>query len=230
LNQIAVNDDLTARRREAARKAVATRRSRLANGISSPIAAAFAISPSPREMALLAFEQAARAADSGAMPDWHGAALVLKAALTGGSEWQESKTRVLRQARPTALPAPAWHDYPVNGANPFHLCNPTVVVTFADGEVVRAPAVSRRGKPVNIGRGLRIAIAFYQARIAWRSGLKNEAGYWTAVPPITSCYCEDTGETFDAQLCTIKTTETRKPHEWRIHERRRLEASPQDTR
>jgi len=41
---------------------------------------------------------------------------------------------------------------------------------FADGEVVRAPAVSAKDKPVNIGRGLRVAIAFYQARACRRAG------------------------------------------------------------
>ncbi|MBR0693628.1 hypothetical protein [Bradyrhizobium lablabi] len=223
MTQLAVIDDLAARRSAAARKAVETRRARLASGMANPIAAAFAISPTPREIALHAFEQAAKSE----MPDWHAAALALKAALTGDSEWRASRTRVLRQNKPTALPAPPWHDYPVDRLGSFKVRNPTIVVTFEDGEMVRAPAVSAKDKPVNIGRGLRIAIAFYQARICRRSGLRNEPGFWPAAPAITACICEETGEIFDAEQCTIRTIESRKPQDWRIrHDRRRIEAAP----
>src|SRR5581483_9627309 len=107
------------------------------------------------------------------MPDWHGAALKLKNALAlasqpGGCDVTVSRPR--RQPRPAALPAPVWPDYPVDRVNSFNIRNPTIVVTFADGIEVRAPAVSAKGKPVNIGRGLRVAIAFYVARICRQKG------------------------------------------------------------
>lgn len=210
MNQIAIAGELLAERRKAAaRKAVETRRARQASGITNPIALAYATGPTPREMALHAFEQAAKASDCGGMPDWHAAAIALKAALTGGREWTQTKNRVVGQSRPTALPAPPWHDYDVKGTGAFHVVNPTIVVTFADGEIVRAPAVGKRGKPVNIGRGLRVACAFYQARMIWRGGKSILLERGPAVPEITACHCEDTGEHYDAALCNIKTAATR---------------------
>jgi hypothetical protein len=215
MNQLAVIDDLAARRSAAARKAVETRRRNLAAGASrNPIAEAFAVGPTPKEMALHAWDQAVKASESGEMPDWHLAALALKAALTGGREWQASKARVLRQERPVAIPAPAWPDYRVDNLSSFKIRNPTLVVTFADGEIVRAPAVSARDKPVNIGRGLRVAIAFYLARRARAKG-KSACGFTAKVPAITNCLCEDTGEIYNAELCTAKTIDHRLGHDGR---------------
>lgn len=211
MNQLAViNNDLAAKRSAAARKAVETRRRNLAASSSAnPIVQAFAVGPTPKEMALYAWDEAVKAAECGGMPDWHRAAYALKAALTGGREWQASKTRVIRQAQPTALPAPPWHDYPVNKVSSFKIWNPTIVVTFADGEVVRAPAVSKQGNPANIGRGLRVAIAYYQGRKA-RAKKRTVIGFSCNVPEITACHCEDTGEVYDAELCTAKTVDSRK--------------------
>jgi hypothetical protein len=115
-----------------------------------------------------------------------------------------------------ALPAPRWHDYPVDRVNSFSIRTDILVVTFADGEIVRAPAVSAKGKPTNIGRGLRVAIAFYQARRCCRAGIRFRAGVHAAVPAISACICEDTGETFDAEECTIRTIESRKAQDWRL--------------
>ena len=80
----------------------------------------------------------------------------------------------------------------------------------ADGEIVRAPATSIKGKPTNVGRGLRIACSFYQARETWRRG-KSYLSHKDrrALPAIAACICEDTGETFDSELCTMKTLEAR---------------------
>jgi hypothetical protein len=167
--------------------------------------------PEPRESevsaALAAFEREAAAAS----PDWHGAALKLKAALESG---RGSPTLITRAT--AALPAPPWHDYPVDHLSAFKTRNPTIVVTFADGEVVRAPAVSALNRPLNIGRGLRVAIAFYQHRMRRRAGrVHSRAPGWhypdvfPSVPAITACVCAETGETFDAELCSLKTTESR---------------------
>jgi hypothetical protein len=92
----------------------------------------------------------------------------------------------------------------------FKIRNPTIVVTFEGGEVVRAPAVSARDRPVNIGRGLRVAIAFCQARICHRAGLRFDPSYVRQVPAIIACICEDTGEIYDAKQCTMRTVESRK--------------------
>jgi hypothetical protein len=226
MNQLAVIDnDLAAKRSAAARKAVATRRARLASGLANPIAAAFAVGPSPKEMALHAWDEAVKAAEGGGMPDWHKAAYALKAALTGDREWQASKTRVIRQERPTAIPAPPWPDYRVDHLRGFSVRNPTIVVTFADGEVVRAPAVSARDKPTNIGRGLRVAISFHQLRSIRKAGLRFERGSWPPTPAIVNCVCEETGESYNVELCNAKTVDYRQGQNWR-HERRRLESHP----
>lgn len=212
MNQIAIIDDLAARRSAAAHKAAATRRAR-ATGLPQIV---------PQKLtsaaeALAAFDRQANS-DS---PDWHAAALALKRALTAIPDRPATKPPALKINRPTALAAPAWPDYPVDNLGSFKVRNPTIVVTFADGEVVRAPAVSAKDKPVNIGRGLRIAIAFYQARLCRRSGLKFKPVYIRSVPAITACICEDTGEIFDADQCTIRTAATRQQHD-----RRRIEACP----
>lgn len=232
MNQLAVIDDLAARRSAAARKAVETRRARAAlhqTGISlhekgpslrvrlqdgvSPVAR---LKKPSRECALAAFDREA-ASDT---PDWHHAAIELRRALAA-----RPQTLTKKVTRPVALPPPAWPDYPVDHLTGFKVRNPTIVVTFANGEVVRAPAVSARDKPVNIGRGLRVAIAFCQARLCRRSGysLLSPKRRRPAVPAITACSCEDTGEIYDAKLCTMRTVEARKGRGRNRHDRRRDE-------
>lgn len=158
--------------------------------------------------ALAAFDRMA-ASDS---PDWHAAALLLKSALADGGSTRFPKTRSqVKQVTPKALPAPAWPDYDVTKAGARDVRNPTIVVTFADGEVVRAPAVSIKGKPTNIGRGLRTAIAFYQARMCHRFKAPYLAGIRVAVPSIAACACPEKSETFEPELCTAKTIDARKP-------------------
>jgi hypothetical protein len=156
--------------------------------------------------ALAAFEDAARAD----MPDWHGAALALKAALVASPPQAITIPRPRAAARPKALPAPDWPDYDVNHFGSFHVRSDMLVVTFADGEIVRAPAVSGKGRPTNIGRGLRTAITFWQARAAWRRKLEYRDGPRFPIPEIVSCICEDTGKVYDAGECTRRTVEDRR--------------------
>jgi hypothetical protein len=227
MNQLAVIDDLAARRSAAARKAVETRRARLQNGVY-PVAVLkkplqvlpSAKSPSsgakntarlqtspvgllPQEVNELLRRFELEAASD--MPDWHRVALSMKQALTARPQTEPQKV-----TRPVAIAAPVWPDYPVDHLGSFKVRNPTIVVTFEGGEVVRAPAVSAKDKPVNIGRGLRIAIAFYQARICHRAGLQFKPTYVRQVPAIIACICEDTGEIYDAKQCTMRTVEDRK--------------------
>jgi hypothetical protein len=215
MNQLAVIDDLAARRSAAARKAVATRRARLQNGVY-PVAVLKNPSKAAVANVLAAFEREAQSD----MPDWYGVALALKSALTVNRIKYDAqfipKTKV-----PPALPPPAWPDYPVDHLGSFKVRNPTIVVTFANGEVVRAPAVSARDKPVNIGRGLRVAIAFCQARICRRAGLRFKPAYVRQVPAIVACVCEDTGEIYDAKQCTMRTIDDRKGRVRNRHDRRR---------
>lgn len=156
--------------------------------------------------ALAAFEAAARAD----MPDWHGAALALRSALMRAEPATITIPRPRATARPKALPAADWPDYDVNKFGSFHVRSDMLVVTFADGEIVRAPAVSGKGRPTNIGRGLRMAITFWQARAAWRRKVEYRDGPRFPVPEITSCICEDTGNVYDASEATRRTVEDRR--------------------
>jgi hypothetical protein len=215
MNQLAVIDDAAARRTAAARKAWETRRLQgWMPGTSPGIPTSRARkSTSAAADALAAFEREA-ASD---MPDWHRAALALKQAL--GSKSKGMAVTAIPRVKPLALPPSRWHDYPVDRVNSFSIRTDILIVTFADGEIVRAPAVSAKGKPTNIGRGLRIAIAFYQARACWRRSIKFRAGVHAAVPAIAACVCEDTGETFDAGECTVRTIETRRAQDWLMRRR-----------
>lgn len=206
MSQVAIIDP-AARRSAAAFKAWETRR---ALGWA-PVQRTDAPEPrqSEADAALAAFEREA-AKES---PDWYSVALKLKAVVEG-----RRSSRMLNTRATAAPPTPHWHDYPVNHLSGFKTRNPTIVVTFADGEVVRAPAVSALNRPLNIGRGLRVAIAFYQERVRRRAGGHFECGdgQFSDVPPvvpsIVACYCEDTGEAFDAERCTSQTAAVRAPH------------------
>ena len=214
MNQLAVIDDLAARRSAAARKAVETRRARAHNGAHNPVSILAKPPKAVAAQALAAFEREAQSE----MPDWHSVALALKQALTSRSQLLSEKV-----TRPAAIPPPVWPDYPVDHLGSFKVRNPTIVVTFANGEVVRAPAVSAKDKPVNIGRGLRIAIAYCQSRLCRRTGVHmlSPKRRRPAVPAITACVCEDTGEIYDAKQCTMRTIETRKGRGRNRHDRRR---------
>lgn len=196
--------DLAARRSIAARKAWETRRAQgwMHKGDASNV------QHSEVSEALAAFEREAASEH----PDWHGAALKLRQVLTARGK----RSAVLNSRVIAALPAPIWHDYPVDRASSWAIRTDLLIVTFADGEVVRAPAVSIKGKPTNIGRGLRIAVAFYQARMCHRRGIRFRPGVHAAVPAIVSCICESSGETFDAGICTVRTEDDRKAQDWRI--------------
>lgn len=115
------------------------------------------------------------------------------------------------KAKPAEIPAdpsrPAWADYdiPENATRKLGK-SPIIVVAFADGETVRAPAVSLPGKPVNIGRGLRIAFAYYRARMAARHA--GEMAAWSGcvnVPALVSVACESDGFEYDAAECNAQT-------------------------
>lgn len=219
MNQLTVIDDVAARRSAAANKAWSTRRQQgWMPGSRTGVQKVTPTSPAEKSTsaetaALAAFEREA----SSDMPDWHRAALALRQAL--GQKNEKTRFRATIPCSPRSnslLSAPKWNDYPVDRVSSFSIRTDILVVTFADGEIVRAPAVSAKGIPTNIGRGLRIAIAFYQARACRRRGFKFRPGVHAAVPAIAACICEDSGETFDAEECTVRTVETRKAQDWRI--------------
>lgn len=90
-------------------------------------------------------------------------------------------------------------------------------VTFADGRRVRLSVLSNPGKPLNIGRAVRIACAFYRSKVHNALGapvaldgttLHGPADH-VAVPAIAHVECETTGEEFDAATCTAMTEAAR---------------------
>ncbi|WBU27569.1 hypothetical protein OOZ54_12780 [Rhodopseudomonas palustris] len=115
-----------------------------------------------KALAIIAYDNACADPQSA---NWRAVADMLRLALPA--------TRTAKTAAPTSEPSrfAPWSDYSVNSVSCKRLGkSPIVVVTFADGEIVRAPAVSLPGKPINIGRALRVASAFYEGRIAIRYG------------------------------------------------------------
>lgn len=211
MGQLTVIDDVAARRSAAANKAWATRRQQgwIPQGKNRPVMCEKPLRDSASE-ALNQFEREA-ASDS---PDWHRAALEFRRALV--DDRIKRPAQITPKSKVLTLPPPRWHNYPVDRAGSFTIRTDILVVTFACGEIVRAPAVSIKGKPTNVGRGLRVAIAFYQARLCWRRGIKFRPGVHAAVPAIAACVCEDSGETFDAGECSLRTFEARAAQDWRI--------------
>lgn len=83
-----------------------------------------------------------------------------------------------------------WADYPVTDRRNLAKPSPVLCLTFADGETVRAPFATAKGKALNVGRGLRTAIAYYRARIARRlhpNPCDDGRGFCIDVPAIVAC-------------------------------------------
>lgn len=154
-----------------------------------------------RALAILAYDNAT-ADPAGA--NWRGVADLLRLVLPTA----KVKAAEILASDPLR---PSWADYdiPQNATRKLGK-SPIIVVTLADGETVRAPAVSLPGKPVNIGRGLRVAFAYYRARMAARHA--GEMSAWSDcvnVPAFVSIVCESTGAEYDAADCSVRTATAR---------------------
>jgi hypothetical protein len=112
-----------------------------------------------KSLAILAYDNATA---SPADANWRGVAELLRLALPNSKAKAETLETDSRYA--------PWADYPIphNAGGKRLGKSPVCVVTFADGEVVRVPAVSLPGKAVNIGRALRVAVSFYHGRVVAR--------------------------------------------------------------
>ncbi len=101
----------------------------------------------------------AQAAFDGAMnspcPDWRAVAELFRAAIQA--------ERVRRGAKAKATAKGEIADYNVDRVK--LLCrSPRIAVRFMDGEAVFTHVRSAPGKPLNIGRALRVAIVMYRSR------------------------------------------------------------------
>jgi hypothetical protein len=167
-----------------------------------------------RALAILAYDNASA---NPAAANWRGVAELLRLALP------TAKAKAIEPATESRF-AP-WADYPIphNASGKRLGKSPVVVVSFADGETVRAPAVSLPGKPVNIGRALRVAVAFYQARIVGRynalipdnfgagllSSMDSEFVATIPLPAVVSVICETTGGEYDPAACSEMVARSR---------------------
>lgn len=144
----------------------------------------------------IAAYDAAKANEHGA--DWRNVAELLRAALGTTS---------------TRKAASGIADYPVNcPAKRVLWPSPVIAVTYADGERVRMSFACLPGKPLNIGRGLRVAATAWEFRMRsrYRAGAGERIAEYIAnkadgkecspvtlptVPEIVACHVEVSGET-----------------------------------
>ena len=79
-----------------------------------------------------------------------------------------------------------------------------------DGEAVFTHVPSAAGKPLNIGRALRVAIVMYRSRkgVQRRAGIR-EYSRAIPVPEIFQVRCLETDELFDAEVCNRHTAAER---------------------
>src|SRR3954469_16073323 len=85
-----------------------------------------------------------------------------------------------------------------------------IALRFMDGEAVFTHVPSAPGKPLNVGRALRVAIAMYRSRrtVQQRLGFRD---YDRAmpVPDIYQVRCLETDERFNVEACNAHTAAER---------------------
>ena len=142
--------------------------------------------------AFLAYDAALRSSS----PDWRAVAELFRAAL---------------RASPKRLSAavPEIADYNVDKIK-LRGRSPRIVVRFLDGEAVFTHVPSAPGKPLNVGRALRVAIAMYRSRrtVQQRLGFRDYDRAM-AVPEIFQVRCLETDELFDVDACNRHTATER---------------------
>ncbi len=124
-------------------------------------------------------------------------------------DWRAVAMRVRRVAKPTATKNEL-ADYDVDLVK-LKCRSPRIVVQFLDGEAVFTHVPSAPGKPLNIGRALRVAIAMYRSRkeVQRRLGFR-QYDRAVPVPDILQVRCLETDELFDPELCSRATAAERK--------------------
>lgn len=104
--------------------------------------------------------------------------------------------KAARKPRAAKSDRPDWFDAVAKSKRP---AQHSLCVTFADGQAVRVNAWQDPGKPIAVGKALRIAVGFYRARLQ---------AYTAAVPDFTSVSLVD-GATFDPAECTALSGDMR---------------------
>ena len=129
-------------------------------------------------------------------PDWRAVAELFRAALRAPPK---------RPCR--AVPEIA--DYNVDRIK-LKCRSPRIAVRFMDGEAVFTHVPSAPGKPLNVGRALRVAIAMYRSRrtVQQRLGFR-EYDRAMPVPEIFQVRCLETDELFKVEACNAHTAAER---------------------
>ena len=85
-----------------------------------------------------------------------------------------------------------------------------LVVRFMDGEAIFTHVPSAHGKPLNVGRALRVAIAMYRSRRAVQQWFGfREYDRAMPVPEIFQVRCLETDELFNVDACNAHTATER---------------------
>jgi hypothetical protein len=86
--------------------------------------------------------------------------------------------------------------------------SPRIAVRFMDGEAIFTHVPSAPGKPLNVGRALRVAICMWRYRVYRRLGYRH---YETTIPApeIFQIRCLETDEVFDVDACNRHTAAER---------------------
>jgi hypothetical protein len=145
-------------------------------------------------------QQAYDAAINSPCPDWRAVAELFRAALQAASVKRAAK----KPSANTTVP-----DYNVNGVK-LRCRSPRIAVRFMDGEAVFTHVPSAPGKPLNVGRALRVAIAMYRSRKSVQERLGfSDYDRAISVPEIFQVRCLETDELFDLELCNAHTAAER---------------------
>src|SRR4051812_35074874 len=132
--------------------------------------------------------------------DWRAVAELLRAAMHAGGVKRIGK----RPSAKDELP-----DYNVDRVRLLYR-SPRIAVRFVDGEAVFTHVPSAPGKPLNIGRALRVAVIMYRYRMAARRR-RGQSGYdrTVPVPDIFQVRCLETDESFEVDACNRHTAAER---------------------
>jgi hypothetical protein len=146
-------------------------------------------------------QNAYEAAINDPCPDWRAVAELFLAAI--GAE-QVKRAVKLKTAAEWQLA-----DYNVDRVK-LKYRSPRLAVRFLDGEAVFTHVPSAPGKPLNVGRALRVAISMYRSRkeVQRRAGFR-EYDRAIPVPEIFQVRCQETDELFDLELCNRATAAER---------------------
>jgi hypothetical protein len=134
-------------------------------------------------------------------PDWRSVAELFRAALRGTPKRAPKSSEA---SKPTQIA-----DYNVDRIK-LKCRSPRIAVRYMDGEAVFTHVPSAPGKPLNVGRALRVAIAMYRSRrtVQQRLGFR-EYDRAMPVPEIFQVRCLETDELFDVDACNRHTAAER---------------------